>query len=122
MVRPFKGKGITSACVTGIAAAKTMMDYGISRKAFHAYRQACQEILADRWYGWAMQKLVDLFRHTGSVDVLLRLAREDVDLRRLLFLSVSGEETYRMIVRNGLQISRARRILRDILRRNLRSI
>ncbi len=122
LVRPFKGKGITSACVTGIAAAKTMMDYGISRKAFHAYRLACQEILADRWYGWGMQKLVDLFRHTGSVDVLLRLAGEDADLRRALFLSVSGEEPYRKIFRNGFQVSRATRILREILREKMRSV
>ncbi len=116
LVRPFKGKGITSACVTGIAAAKTMMDYGISRKAFHAYRLACHEILADRWYGWGMQRLVDLFRHTGSVEVLLRLAEEDPGLRRALFLSVSGEEPYRKILRDAFQFSRGARILQAVLK------
>jgi flavin-dependent dehydrogenase len=115
LVRPFKGKGITSACVTGIAAAKTMMDYGISRKAFHAYRLACRDILADRTYGWAMQRLVDLFRRTGSVKVLLRMAKEDAGLRRALFLSVSGQESYRNIFRDGFALSRAARILAEVL-------
>ena len=116
LVRPFKGKGVTSACMTGIAAAKVMMDYGISRKAFSAYRLACRPILADRFYGGSMQRLADIFRLSGSVDALLRLARNDVGLRRALFLSVSGEEPYRKIFREGFQVSRAARIIHEVLR------
>jgi len=119
LVRPFKGKGITSACISGIAAAKVMMDYGISQKAFLSYRLACRSILSDRYYGWAMQRLTDLFRRTGSVDVLLRLAEEDAGLRRVLFLSVSGEEPYRRIFRQGFQFSRAVRIIKEFLRQKI---
>ncbi len=116
LVRPFKGKGITAACTTGVAAARVMMDYGISRKAFHAYRLACQSILADRTYGLIMQKLADGIRMTRSVDALLNLAEEDAGLRRALFLSVSGEEPYRRIFREGFQVSRAARILQRVVR------
>jgi flavin-dependent dehydrogenase len=121
MVRPFKGKGITAACKTGVAAAKVMTDYGISRKAFHAYRLACRPVLADRTYGLLMQKLADALRMTDAVDPLLSLAQEDAGLRRALFLSVSGEEPYRKIFREGFQISRAARILREILRHKVSS-
>jgi flavin-dependent dehydrogenase len=121
MVRPFKGKGITAASETGVAAAKIMMDYGISRKAFHAYRLACQPILSDRIYGLLMQKLADCLRMTDAVDLLLNLAEEDAGLRRALFLSVSGEEPYRKIFREGFQASRAVRILHEILRHKVLS-
>ncbi len=116
LVRPFKGKGITSACITGIAAAKVMMDYGISRKAFSAYHLACQPILSDRYYGWGMQRLTDLFRLTGSVDALLEQGKTDAGLRRTLFLSVSGEEPYQRIFLQGFQISRAIRLLKEIIK------
>jgi len=116
MVRPFKGKGITAACKTGVAAAKVMMDYGISRKAFRAYRLACRPVLSDRTYGSLMQKLADGLRMTDAVDLLLNLAHEDAGLRRALFLSVSGEASYRKIFREGFQIARTARILQGILR------
>ncbi len=119
LVRPFKGKGITSACMTGIAAAKVMMDYGISRKAFSAYHLACQPILSDRYYGWGMQRLTDLFRLTGSVDALLEQGKTDAGLRRTLFLSVSGEEPYQRIFLQGFQISRAVRLLREIVKQKV---
>jgi hypothetical protein len=61
-----------------------------------------------------MQRLADLFRRTGTVDVLVDLAERDPGLRRALFLSVSGEESYRKIFREGFQVSRAARILRGI--------
>lgn len=116
MVRPFKGKGITAACTTGVAAAKVMMDYGISRKAFRAYQLACRPVLADRYYGWFMQRLASCFRLTDTVDVLVTLAKQDPGLRRALFQSVSGEEPYRRIFREGFEVSRMGRLLHRALR------
>jgi len=115
MVRPFKGKGVTAACMTGIAAAKAMMDFGISRKAFLAYEVACQEILSDRFYGWTAQRIADFLRTTGTLDSLIRVAQRDAGLRHSLFLSVSGDEPYRKILRTGLQVSRATRIAREMV-------
>ena len=111
LVRPLKGKGVTSACITGIAAARAMMDYGISRKALHAYTLACREILSDRHYGWAVQQLLAVFQLTDTLDVLLDLARQDPGLRHALFLGVSGEGSFREAFRDGFQLSRAARIV-----------
>jgi len=116
LVRPFKGKGITSACMTGIAAAKVMLDYGVSEKAFFLYRNECGRIISDRRYGWLVQKLADTLRATRSVDALLYLAESDPVLRRSLFLSVSGEEPYKRILREGFAVSRCVRILLEVVR------
>jgi flavin-dependent dehydrogenase len=122
LVRPFKGKGITAACMSGLSAARVMMDYGISRKAFHAYELACRPVLSDRHYGWFMQKIADCFRLTDTVDVLLSLAQNDPGLRRALFYSVSGDEPYRKIFREGFQVSRIGRLLREAFRQKVLSV
>ncbi len=119
LVRPFKGKGITSACMTGIAAAKVMLDYGISKKAFFLYRNECDQIISDRRYGWLVQRLAAALRRIGSVDILLDLADDDPVLRRSLFLSISGEDSYRRILRDGYATSRLVRILMKIVREHM---
>ena len=47
LIRPFKGKGINSACLMGIKTAEVMMKRGISKGAFHYYYDHFSEIITD---------------------------------------------------------------------------
>ena len=98
LVRPFKGKGINSAILTGAMAATTMMEVGVSAGAFRCFYRECEEITRDVWYGRLMRALAGLTSHKLSMDPVLRLAEKDADLRGLLFDCVSGREAYRRIV------------------------
>ncbi len=44
-LRPFKGKGINTAIITGLRAADAMLAHGVSRRAFTNYRKACADLL-----------------------------------------------------------------------------
>ena len=98
LVRPFKGKGINSAITTGMLAAQTMMQEGVSAEAFRAFRRRCQDITGDMPYGRLVRALARLASHQFSMEPVVRLAGNDALLRDLLFDCVSGRETYRHIV------------------------
>ena len=98
LVRPFKGKGITSAAQTGIRAASTILDLGVSEQVFRHYYAACAEITHDIWYGRAIRFLARLVSKRLSLDPILQQARRDADLQRALYLCVSAQDTYRNIV------------------------
>ncbi|MBI3084277.1 MAG: NAD(P)/FAD-dependent oxidoreductase [candidate division NC10 bacterium] len=101
LVRPFKGKGITSAALTGIRAARTILDLGISEEAFRHYYAACADITRDLWYGRAIRHLARLTSKRLSLDPILQQAHRDPALRRALYLCVSAQDTYRNIVRES---------------------
>jgi flavin-dependent dehydrogenase len=104
LVRPFKGKGITSATLTGIRAASTILRLGVSEQAFRQYYAACADITQDLWYGRAIRHLARLVSKRLSLDPILQQARRDADLQRALYLCVSAQDTYRNIVRNSLRL------------------
>jgi len=99
LVRPFKGKGVTSAVITGGHAAMTLFEDGISARAFGAFARRCAEITGDLWYGRLMRQLAWTTGHHFSFDPIIRQAERDPALRALLFDCVSGGDTYRNIVR-----------------------
>ena len=103
LVRPFKGKGITSAALTGIRAARTILDVGISAEAFRQYYTACADITQDLWYGRAIRQLAHLLSKHLGLDPILQQARRDAALHRALYLCVSGQDTYRNIARASLR-------------------
>ncbi|MEK6717849.1 MAG: hypothetical protein AABZ16_10205, partial [candidate division NC10 bacterium] len=103
LVRPFKGKGITSAALTGIRAARTILDLGISEEAFHQYYASCDDITRDLWYGRAIRHLARITSKRLSLDPILQQARRDPTLRRALYLCVSAQDTYRNIVRGSFR-------------------
>ena len=103
LVRPFKGKGITSAALTGIRAARTMLDLGVSEEAFHQYYASCDDITRDLWYGRAIRHLARITSKRLSLDPILQQARRDPTLRRALYLCVSAQDTYRNIVRGCIR-------------------
>ncbi len=97
LVRPFKGKGIYAASLTGIRAARTMLDLGISREAFAAYTAGCRDLVLDVRYGRVIRILALVLAKRLSLDPVLARAHEDGVLERALFLAVSGHGSSRDI-------------------------
>ena len=73
LVRAFKGKGVTTAVLTGIRAAETILSHGNTGEAFHQYyRTANQDIIQDLPYGRAMRMLTIFMSRVGLLDPVLR--------------------------------------------------
>ncbi|RME45172.1 MAG: NAD(P)/FAD-dependent oxidoreductase [Chloroflexi bacterium] len=103
LVRAFKGKGINSACLTGLWAARAILTAGISARAFErSYVQDCREILSDIPYGHLVRQIVINASRLHQVDRALALAEDRPILRQALFDAVSGRQPYRTIIRNLL--------------------
>jgi len=99
LVRAFKGKGINSACLTGLWAARAIMTAGISARAFRdSYVRDCQEILCDIPYGHLVRQVVINASRLRQVDRVLSLAEHHPALRQALFDAVSGHRPYRAII------------------------
>lgn len=99
LVRAFKGKGINSACLTGLWAARAIMNVGISARAFEgSYVRNCQQILGDIPYGHLVRYLAINASRLGQMDLALALAEERPVLRQALFDAVSGHRPYRAII------------------------
>jgi len=97
LVRPFKGKGINSALLSGMYAAQVIMQQGVSEKAFGHYQELNNEILADLPYGKAVRLAAKFFSRTGMLDAALQLSKTEASLRMALFNSVSAHKPYRVI-------------------------
>lgn len=95
--RPFKGKGINSALITGINAARVMVEHGISRKAFTKYLEYCQELRADIPYGIIFRELVLLGLKLKLLNKIIAGAKYNPRLKQAFFDIVSGQNTYRNI-------------------------
>jgi flavin-dependent dehydrogenase len=123
LVRAFKGKGINSACQSGMWAAEAMFTRGISRAALDArYRPACSEILSDLPYGRAVRRLVALGRRSGLMDFALGVAESDADLQRALLDAVSGNRPYRTIVHSLCKTAILSRAARRLLHKTVSSV
>ena len=73
LVRALKGKGVTTAVLTGIRAAETILNHGYTREAFHQhYRTANQDIIQDLPYGRAMRVLTIFMARVGLLNPVLR--------------------------------------------------
>ncbi len=121
LVRPFKGKGVTSAVITGGHAALTLFEDGISARAFGAFARRCAEITGDLWYGRLVRTAAWMAGHWFSLEPAIRRAQTDAALQEVLFDCVSGRETYRNIVRRpgnvGLAVKLGLATLPECLRR-----
>ncbi len=93
--RPFKGKGINSAVLTGIKAAEVIVNCGISKEAFHEYLKSCSELTDDIPYGKIIRFLTIQSSKFGFLDSILETAKKEHPLRRAFFNIVSGQETYK---------------------------
>ena len=99
LVHAFKGKGVTSAVQTGIRAAETILQAGISEQAFnHHYGAANRDITDDLPWGQVVRRIVRWSSHFGLLDVVVRAAEHDDGVREALFGAVSGHEMYRKVL------------------------
>jgi flavin-dependent dehydrogenase len=117
LVRSFKGKGVNSALISGLAAAKAMIGDGISKEAFrrsYITDPHLQAILDDLAYGRVVRRLVIAGAKYGLLDGVLALARGEPSLRRALLNSVAAHKPYKEIMRETLQPALALRLLGTI--------
>jgi flavin-dependent dehydrogenase len=113
LVRAFKGKGATTAMLTGIRAADTILNHGISAKAFHEhYRRANHDIIQDLPYGQSMRQITLIMSNLNLMGIVLRAAHKSPDLKSALFGAVSGHTPYREILTQILHP----KVILDLLR------
>lgn len=93
--RPFKGKGINSAVITGIRAAENIVNHGISEGAFKKYLKSCSELTDDIPYGKVIRYLTIKSCKYGLLDSIFETAKNEKTLTRAFFNIVSGQETYK---------------------------
>lgn len=123
MVRTFKGKGVTTAVLTGIRAAETIMQTGVSKGAFHRqYRTANQELIADMPYGAIMRLVAINIARFGLLDTVIRAAEKAPTLRTALYDAVSAHAPYRDVLKRSLQPGSVWAVLTEISRHNKRSV
>jgi len=97
-LRPFKGKGITTAVMTGISAAKAMMNHGISKKGLDAYAAECEYLTKDYPYGTLVRYCSSLAIKTNYYDFLIEYAKKEDRLAKIFYDSVSGHRSYKDII------------------------
>ena len=99
MIRPFKGKGINSAILSGIAAAGVMVHRGLGVEEFRRYYYPVfRPITEDLWYARSARCMTNILAHSGKMDIVLGLAEQSPPLRRALTEAVSGSCTYKTIL------------------------
>lgn len=115
LLRPFKGKGVNSGILTGMRAARTMLDVGISKRAFREFHSKCRDITDDLPYGKLMRFAALRIANWKILDPILDLANRHEKLKRALFDSVSGHQTYKIIMRDFWDMGLFAKLLRAIL-------
>lgn len=99
LMRPFKGKGINSAIITGIFAARSIMRHGLSKKAFaENFYKDCAELTQDLPYGRCVRVLTNLATDLKFMDQMIAVAATDKSFMEAMFNSVSGHLSYKRII------------------------
>jgi flavin-dependent dehydrogenase len=121
LVRAFKGKGVTSGVLTGARAARTMLEAGISSRAFNEhYRTANEDIASDTIYGQLMRRGAIWMARSGLMGAVMRAAGSNPHLRQALYDAVSGEASYRKVLAASVAPRSLLAVLRDgLLRRDI---
>ncbi len=114
--RPFKGKGINTAFMTGMKAAEVMIHRGISRTAFQEYLKRCSELTDDIPYGKILRFFTIQGAKKGLLDSLFEVAKDEPLLRKAFFNIVSGQKTYKRIWAETKNLSLLWRVMRKIIK------
>ncbi|MEE8190846.1 MAG: hypothetical protein V3T79_04540, partial [Candidatus Scalindua sediminis] len=115
IVRAFKGKGVNTACVTGIRAAEVMMNVGVSKEAFKDYYDSFSYITNDLPYGKAVRRLATFSSHFGLFSPMIQLAKEDKDLKMALFHSVAGSKMFKKIIFEAISVQLSWKIVKILM-------
>lgn len=99
LVRPFKGKGINAALLSGHNAARLILERGVTAGALSGIEQYSAEVLGDLWYGRATRLITGLLTRFSAFDPVIEVAHRNPVLAQALYDSVSGHDTYRNIWR-----------------------
>lgn len=105
LVRPFKGKGINSGCITGIRAADTIMKVGISERAFRTYYNNCSDVTDDLIYGRVLRWFTIKFSNYKLLDAFIELAKSDSITRTALFNCVSAHKPFKTIYKETISMT-----------------
>jgi hypothetical protein len=90
--------------ITGIRAAETILQHGISEGAFREhYYSANQDIIQDLPYGQAMRYFTIFLARFRLLDPVIRAAKNNSILQSALFDAASAHAPYRQVIRQGLQ-------------------
>ena len=118
LMRPFKGKGINSACLTGIYVARSIVHHGFSGQAFenHFYKD-CEDLTGDLPYGRVIRLLTNLCTRLKFMDHLLVIAAMDSVFRSCMFNCVSGQKSYKTIFRETASLGLGFSFLREMFKR-----
>jgi flavin-dependent dehydrogenase/ribosomal protein S18 acetylase RimI-like enzyme len=108
-LRPFKGKGINTAIITGVRAASTMLEHGVSKPALENYRKSCSDLLGDYHYGVLVRRLM-LMGARLCLDPMIDVGKTDPLMYDALFDSVSGHDSYRNIIKRSLKVRLVRKV------------
>jgi flavin-dependent dehydrogenase len=118
LVRAFKGKGVTSAVLTGIRAADTILKYGISEAAFYNhYCSVNKDITQDLPYGQIMRQFTIFLAHYRLLDPVLRAAKQSPQLQSALFDAVSAHAPYRQVIKQSLHLDIILAVLRALIKK-----
>jgi flavin-dependent dehydrogenase len=116
LVRAFKGKGVTTAVMTGIRAADTILNHGYTKQAFqHHFRPANQDIIQDLPYGHTMRFLTIFMSRFGLLNPVLRAAHDCPNLQSALYDAVSAHALYREVLSKSLHPSTILAVLKAML-------
>lgn len=116
LIRPFKGKGVNSACLMGMKAAEVMMNAGVSKVALKEYFNHFSEIVKDIPYARAIRRMVISAANRGYLSVIIKVAREDKAMEKALFYSVAGTKSYKKIVMESVSVSLTIKMAKEIFK------
>lgn len=114
-LRPFKGKGINMAIETGIMAAETMVEWGLSLSSFRRYEERTKNLREDYAYGTWMRHLCKVGETAGMLGTVVSMAKVDQGVHDALFNAVSGHDTFKSTFRRYARPS----VLLDVIRNYL---
>jgi flavin-dependent dehydrogenase len=113
LVRAFKGKGVTTAVITGIRAAETILQHGISEMAFREHYYASnKDIIQDLPYGQAMRYFTIFLARFHLLDPVIRAAQNNPALQSALFDAASAHAPYRHVIQQSLHLNIVYAVLR----------
>ncbi len=98
-IRPYKGKGINVALMTGAKAAEVMVNSGISRYDLVTYVRTFEDLRRDYIYGKIFRALLLFSMRTGFIRRILSMKNMPPQLEEAIYMAVSGEGSYYEILK-----------------------
>ena len=101
LVRPFKGKGVNSAILSGKIAAETIVNHGTTGHAIKrnfAHHPQIQKILNDYKYGEIIRRLTIQASHHNLLRYIITYAKRNKVLETALYNAVSANQLYKNIL------------------------